>query len=298
VFGLIRQKLAGAAVRIYCTESMCYRTADLIDRHIAAAKAAGQTDTGEATVEALKELAVECSINKVYGSEASDWIADEMLQVHGGYGYIQEYPIEGQYRDSRINRIWEGTSEINRMIITGTLMKRAMSGELPLLGAIKEITGALMERRGRAEEPDGFLGAERAVIGNAKQLTLFAAGVAAQKYQAKLQDQQEILAWVADMVMQTFAMESVMLRTMRLDDTRGETDRTARAAAVRYAVEEGFQLIENRARSVLASTMAGEELRSVLSMARKLMRREPFDLVTAGHTLAAYCVEKEGYPFA
>jgi alkylation response protein AidB-like acyl-CoA dehydrogenase len=135
-FGLIKQKLAGAAVRIYCTESMCYRTADQIDRHIAAAKAAGQTDTAAATVDALKELAVECSINKVYGSEAADWIVDEMLQVHGGYGYIEEYPIEGQYRDSRINRIWEGTSEINRMIITGTLLKRAMAGELPLMGAI------------------------------------------------------------------------------------------------------------------------------------------------------------------
>jgi alkylation response protein AidB-like acyl-CoA dehydrogenase len=296
-FGLIKQKIAGAVVRIYCSESMCYRTADLIDTHVAAAKAGGETTAVEATVEALKELAVECSINKIYGSEALSWIADEMLQLHGGYGYIQEYPIEGHYRDSRIHRIWEGTNEINRMIITGTLMKRSMAGELPLLGVIKQISDELMARRGGGEVPDGPLGEERAMIVNAKKMTLFAAGVAAQKYLDKLQDQQEILAWVADMVTQTFAMESAVLRTLRLVGEGDEAVQAARTAAARFAVEEGMQLVENRGRSVLAATAAGEELRSTLSMLKKLTRRQPIDLVAAGHTIADYAVEREGYPF-
>jgi butyryl-CoA dehydrogenase len=183
------------------------------------------------------------------------------------------------------------------MIITGTLMKRAMAGELPLLGAIKQISDELMERRGRGEEPEGLLGAEAAVIDNMKKLTLFVAGVAAQKYLDKLGDQQELLAWIADMIMQTFAMESAWLRTLRLADERDGAELEARCAAVRFAVEQGAQLIAARARSVIAAAADGEEMRSVLSMARKLWRREPFDLVAAGHTVAAYCVEREGYPF-
>ncbi len=207
-FGLIKQKIAGAAMRIYCTESMVYRTADVIDQHIEAKKEKGETDPLAPTVEALKELAVECSINKVYSSEALDWIVDEMLQVHGGYGYISEYPVEAAYRDSRINRIWEGTSEINRMIITGSLLTRAMKGELPLLPEIKKITDELMARKPRGEMPEGLLGVEKESLVNAKKIALFAAGVAAQKFMTNLQDQQEVLAWVADMVIQVFAMES------------------------------------------------------------------------------------------
>ncbi|MGD8394238.1 MAG: acyl-CoA dehydrogenase family protein [Candidatus Eiseniibacteriota bacterium] len=297
-FGLVKQKLAGAAVRIYCTESMCYRTADLIDQHIAAGLASGAAaHTAAASVDALKELAVECSINKVYGSEAMGWIVDEMLQVHGGYGYIEEYPIEGAYRDARINRIWEGTSEINRMIITGTLMKRAMKGELPLLGAIRRITSELMERRARGEVPAGPLGVEKGMIDQARKMTLFAAGVAAQRHREELDQQQEILGWVADMVMQTFAMESAWLRTRRLEGVRDAAALRVREAATRYAVEEGFQLVEQRARAVLAASSSGDELRSLVSMWKKLARRQPIDLVEAGHVVADLVVERGGYPF-
>ncbi len=296
-FGLIRQKIAGAAMRIYCTESMVYRTADLIDRHIAASKEAGETDTAKATVGALQEMAVECSVNKIYGSEALEWIVDEMLQVHGGYGYVHEYPVEGAYRDSRINRIWEGTNEINRMIVTGTLLKRAMDGDLPLMPEIKKITDELMSRRVSRETPEGLLGDERAVIDNARKITLFTAGVAAQKYLATLQDQQEILAWIADMVIRTFAMQSVYLRTLRLEGERSAEEIAARAAAVRIAVAEGIEVVESRARLVLAATASGEELRSMMSMIRKLMRRQPVNLVEAGRTLAGFVIEQEAYPF-
>jgi alkylation response protein AidB-like acyl-CoA dehydrogenase len=297
-FGLIRQKIAGAATRIYCTESMCYRTADLIDQHIAQSKAAGEADTAKATVAALREFAVECSINKIYGSEALDWIVDEMLQVHGGYGYIQEYAIEGQYRDARINRIWEGTSEINRMLITGTLVKRAMAGELPLLGAIQQLTAEAKQGGGVTQPTDGFLGTEQATIANAKKAALLVAGTAAQRFMAKLEEQQEILGWIADMIMQTFAMESALLRTLKLQPERDAGELEARAAAVRYAVEEGMQIVEHRAHMVLAATLPGEKQAKVRPMLDALTRRQAFDLVDAGHRLASYVLDNEKYPFA
>lgn len=296
-FGLIKQKIAGATMRTYATESMLYRTADLIDEHIASAKSAGETDTPKATVAALKEFAVECSINKVYSSEALDWIADEMLQLHGGYGFIAEYPAEGAYRDARINRLWEGTSEVNRMLITGTLLSRSMKGELPLLGHIKKISEELMMRRGSEEIPDGLLGAESVLIENAKKISLFVAGAAAQKFMMTMQDQQEILAWCADMIIQTFVMESLYLRTKKLEGERDEAEMKARAAAVTMAVEEGFQLIEGRARSVLAATASGEELRSMMSMFKKLTRRESLNQVEASQTLAEFVTAKGVYPF-
>jgi alkylation response protein AidB-like acyl-CoA dehydrogenase len=296
-FGLIQQKLAEAAVLIYCTESMCYRSAAMIDDHIAALRAAGTADPAEATVKALREMVIECSVNKVYASECMDKIVDEMLQVHGGYGYVQEYPIEGAYRDSRINRIWEGTSEINRMIITGTLMDRAMKGTLPLLPAVKKISEDLMSRRGRPEPTGDFLGEEKAAVDAAKKITLFASGFAGQKFLTSLQEQQEILAWAADLVMQTFAMESAWLRTVKLSQERGGDEMEARAAAVRLAVENGFRVVEESARRILAASAAGEELRSVMSMLKKLTRREPFNLVEAGRRVAAYVVEREAYPF-
>ena len=296
-FGLIKQKIAGAAMRTYCTESMVYRTADMIDRHIACSKESGVRETGKATVAALQELAVECSVNKVYASEAMDWIVDEMLQVHGGYGYVHEYDIEGAYRDSRINRIWEGTSEINRMIITGSLLKRAMDGTLPLMPEIKKITDELMVRRVMREVPEGLLAIEKGTVDNARKMTLFAAGVAAQKYLARLQDQQEILAWIADMVIQTYAMQSVLLRTLKVAGEKDGADTEARAAAVTLAVEEGIEIVENRARLVLAATASGEELRSMISMVKKLMRRQPSNLVKVSHCLADYVIRKKKYPF-
>ena len=296
-FGLIQQKLSGAAMRIYSSESMVYRTADLLDRIAETEKAKGATDPVAPSVAALRELAIECSINKVYGSETLDWVADEMLQVHGGYGYTQEYPVEGIYRDARINRIWEGTSEVNRMIITGTLMGKAMKGQLPILAEVKKLAGELMERRGRGEEPTGVLGAEKASIALCKKMTLFAAGVAAQKYLMKLKEEQEILGWLADMVIQTYAMESVWLRTLRSQTQVSEDQRKAREAAVRLALDNGFPVVEQNAKRVLAASHAGEELRSSLSMLKKLTRREPSNVVEDSRILAQAVLDAKGYPF-
>ena len=293
-FPLIQQKLAAACSRIYCQESIVYRTARDIDRHV---EAVGGDDECGAIVAALREFSVECSMNKVYSSEASDYVVDEMLQVHGGYGYIAEYPAERQYRDSRINRIWEGTSEINRMLITSTLLKRAMKGALPLMPAIKQVTDALMSRSARGEPPAGPFGAELAVVEQARKQTLFAAGVAAQKFMQDLEQEQEVLAWLADMIIQTYTMESAVLRAWKAAALVDDEGAAARRAAARLAIETGMPVVEHSARQVLAASAEGEELRGMLSMHRKLTRREPFDVRAEGRLLARAVIAAEGYPF-
>ena len=293
-FPLIQQKLAAACSRIYCQETMVYRTAHDVDCHI---EASGNADKAAATIEALKELSAECSINKVYSSEAVEFVADEMLQVHGGYGFIAEYPAERHYRDARIHRIWEGTSEINRMLITGMLLERTMKGELPLLPAIRQVTEELMSRSGSRELPEGPFGAELAAVEQARKQTLFAAGVAAQKHMQNLEQEQEVLAWLADMIIQTYAMESVVLRATNAVAHVDEEGVAARRAAARLAIETGMPIVEASARQVLAASAGGEELRSMLSMHRKLTRREPFDVRADGRLLAQAVLDAEGYPF-
>ncbi len=292
-FPLIQQKLAAACSRIYCQETIVYRTAHDVDRHI---EGSGTEDKAAAAVAALKELSVECSINKVYSSEVVCFVADEMLQVHGGYGFIAEYAAERHYRDARINRIWEGTSEINRMLITGTLLERTMKGQLPLLPAIKAVTDELMSRGGR-EAPEGDFGAELAAVELARKQTLFAAGVAAQKHMQALQEEQEVLAWLADMIIHTYVMESAVLRAMNAGAYVDDRGVAARRAAARLALEAGLPVVEAAARQVLTASAEGEELRSMLSMHRKLTRREPFDVRAEGRALAAAVLEAEGYPF-
>ncbi len=293
-FPLIQQKLAGACSRIYCQETIVYRTAHEVDRYV---EASDEPDVAAATVAALKELSVECSINKVYSSEACDWVADEMLQVHGGYGYIAEYAAERHYRDSRINRIWEGTSEINRMLITGTLLGRAMKGSLALMPEIQKITGELMGRSGRPEPPEGPFGAELAAVEQARKQTLFAAGVAAKKHMQKLEDEQEVLAWLSDMIIQVYIMESAVLRACKVIDLVDEKGVAARRAAARLAIETGMPVVEAAAKQVITASSEGEERRSVLSMHRKLTRREPFDVRAEGRLLAEAVIAAEGYPF-
>lgn len=293
-FPLIQQKLAAACARTYCHETNVYRAAHDVDRFI---EASTLPDKAAATVAALKELSVECSINKVYASESVDFVVDEMLQLHGGYGFVAEYAAERHYRDARINRIWEGTSEINRMIITGTLLERTMKGELALLPAIKQITDELMSRTARRDAPEGAFGAELAVVELARKQTLFAAGVAAQKHMQNLEEEQEVLSWLADMIIQTYTMESAVLRAMNAAAFVDEAGVAARRAAVRLAIEAGMPVVEAAARQVLAASAQGEELRSMLSMHRKLTRREPFAVRAEGRILAEAVLEAEGYPF-
>src|SRR3954464_5481677 len=220
-FGLIQEKLAECATGVYAGESLTYRTIGMIDAALADVDAHAE-GASRAIQQRIVEYAVECSILKVWGSEMLDMVVDHAVQIFAGYGYVEEYPAERSYRDSRINRIFEGTNEINRLIITGFLMKRAMAGQLPLMPAIKGLMDEVMSGPGMAEDLDGPMAEERKLVANAKKLGLFAAGAATQKYMQAIQDQQEIMGAIADMVIETYAMESTVLRTQKLIENNGE----------------------------------------------------------------------------
>src|SRR5215469_991827 len=210
-FGLIREKIANMATLIYIGESLVYRTVALMDSALSEVDKSA-ADAAKQTLKAIEEYAVECSIIKVWGSEMIDYVVDETVQIYAGYGFVEEYPAERAYRDARINRIFEGTNEINRLIITGFLLKRAMTGQLPLLPAIKKLMDEVLSGPSMGEEVEGALAEERKLVGQAKKLGLFAAGSATQKYMQGIQDQQEIMGAIADMTIETYAMESAVLR--------------------------------------------------------------------------------------
>ncbi len=180
-------------------------------------------DAMKETRKAIEEYAVECSILKVWASEMVDYVVDETMQIYGGYGFVEEYPAERAYRDARINRIFEGTNEINRLIITGFLLKRAMSGQLPLMPAIKKLMDEVLSGPSMSDELEGPLAEERKLVGQAKKLGLFATGAATQKYMQAIQDQQEIMGAIADMTIETFTMESAVLRAQKIAETRGRS---------------------------------------------------------------------------
>ncbi len=286
-FNLIRQKIAEMVVRIYTTESMVYRTAGLLDLTLEGIDFTKE-DAGQKTGEALRTYALECSINKVYGSEMLDYVVDECVQLFGGYGYIQEYPAEGAYRDSRINRIWEGTNEINRMIIVDTIMKAAMKGELGLLEAVKQVMEDLLSfRPSMGEEEEGLLDAERRMVANAKKIALLAAGAAAQKYMQKLASEQEIVALIADMIIEIFAMESAVFRAVKKAEKEGEEKARLHTAATRVYINDTFPRIELMAKQILAAISEGEELRTQLMGVKRLAKYTPANTIALRREIAA-----------
>ena len=220
-FGLVREKLANMATLIYVGESLVYRTVGMMDVALAEVDKSG-ADAAKETRKAIEEYAVECSIIKVWGSEIIDYVVDETVQIYGGYGFVEEYPAERAYRDARINRIFEGTNEINRLIITGFLLKRAMSGQLALLPAIKQLMAEVLAGPSLGEEFEGPLAEERKLVASAKKLGLFAAGAATQKYMQAIQEEQEVMGAIADMVMEIYAMESAVLRAQKMVERGGE----------------------------------------------------------------------------
>src|SRR5436305_8240982 len=213
-FGLVREKIATMATLIYVGESLVYRTVGMMDVALGEVDKSA-ADAAKQTLKAIEEYAVECSIIKVWGSEMIDYVVDETVQIYAGYGFVEEYPAERAYRDARINRIFEGTNEINRLIITGFLLKRAMTGQLPLMPAIKKLMDEVLSGPSFGEEAEGPLAAERAIVTNAKKVALFAAGSASQKYMQGLADQQEIMGALADIIIETYAMESCLLRAQK-----------------------------------------------------------------------------------
>ncbi len=290
-FGLIQQKLADSTARIFVGEAMTYRTVGMIDAALATIPE-DQAHNSREIQKRIEEYAVECSILKVWGSEMLDAVVDHVVQIYAGYGYVEEYPAERAYRDARINRIFEGTNEINRLIITGFLMKRAMTGQLPLLAAIKQLMDEVMSPPAPSfddAEPDA-LAREAQILANAKKLTLLAAGAASQKYMANLADQQEIMADLADMLIEIYAVESSLLRARKMGNNK-----TA-IAATQYYTAHAMTILEPAARRVLAAVAEGDMLRTQLAIVRRLVKHEPADTIQIGRSLARQAVEAGRYP--
>jgi len=277
-FGLIKHKIAEMVIKIYVNESIGYRIAGLLDLALEGIDPSKE-DAGKKTGEALRKYALECSVNKVFGSEALDYTVDECVQIMGGYGYIQDNLIESAYRDSRINRIWEGTNEINRLLVVDRLMKAAMKGELPLLDAIKAVMGDLMSYRPSMSEEEGVLEKEQKMVGNAKKMGLLAAGAATQKYMDKLANEQEVVALIADIIIEIFAMESALLRSVKKITKEGEEKSKIHIAATQVYINDSFPRVDIMAKQVFAAISEGEELRTQLMGLKKFARFTPINTI-------------------
>ncbi len=294
-FGLIKNKIATMASRIYVTESMSYRTAGLLDEILLPIDK-NAADAAQQTMKGIEEYVTECSIMKVWGSEMLDFVVDEAVQIHGGYGYVEEYAVERYYRDSRVLRIYEGTNEINRMLITGMLVRRAMKGQLPLLDAVKKLQAELLEMPTFDEsETEELLGEEAKLIQNVKKVALLAAGVAVQKYMDKLSDQQGVLAGISKIIGDAYGMESARLRAVKMAASRGEAGADAAVKMTRLFVYETLGKIDLAAREVLAACSEGDELRTLLAALRRLTRYVSIDTLGLRQEIADYFIAKEKY---
>ena len=285
-FGAIQHKLGEMVARTYATESLMYRTSGLIDAAIAA---------GMPMPAAFEEFAVEASIAKVAGSEALDFVLDENIQIHGGNGYVREYGAERVFRDARVNRIFEGTNEINRMLITGMLARRAAKGELPLIPAALRLQEEVL---GPAVPPDnaddGDLARERQLVTSMRKVAVMVLGTAMQTYGAKLQDEQEVLSYAADILIDLFASDSTVIRAAEAK-VSGAANSDLHEAAARLYTHDAVQRIEMAARSALAAMAEGDALRTLLAALRRLLKPHPVNTVLLRRRLAAAVVAEGGY---
>jgi alkylation response protein AidB-like acyl-CoA dehydrogenase len=296
-FGLVREKIANMATLLYVGESLVYRTVGMMDVALGEVDKSA-ADAAKQTLKAIEEYAVECSIIKVWGSEMIDYVVDETLQIYAGYGFVEEYPAERAYRDARINRIFEGTNEINRLIITSFLLKRAMSGQLPLMPAIKKLMDEVLSGPSQAEELEGALPEERKLVAQAKKLGLFASGAATQKYMQAIQDQQEIMGAIADMTIETYAMESAVLRAQKIVVAKGEAAAALPVAMTRVYLSQAFEKVESAARKVIAAVAEGDMLRTQLAILRRLAKYEPFNTIELRQQIAQKMIERGKYTLA
>jgi alkylation response protein AidB-like acyl-CoA dehydrogenase len=289
-FPLIGAKLAAIAARTYAVESSIYRIAGLLDGSLAAAEDASSPD---AIRSALEEYAVECSVAKVLASEELGFVVDELVQIHGGYGYIEEYPVAGFYRDARIHRIWEGTSEINRLLVPGTMLKRAMTGRLDLLGPAQRAQEALLG--GDVPSFDGAFATEQGAVAAARTVTLLLAGAAVQRHGPAIEEAQEVLATLADLAIDLFAMESALERARQAAEAP-LTSAAVHAALARLVVAERSGAVEQRAKSLAASLTDGDEARTLVAGIRRLLRGDVVDGISLGREIAAAVLARSGYP--
>jgi butyryl-CoA dehydrogenase len=301
-FGLVREKIANMATLIYVGESLVYRTVGMMDALLSEIESASP-DAAKERRKAIEEYAVECSILKVWGSEMVDYVVDESLQIFAGYGFVEEYPAERAYRDARINRIFEGTNEINRLIITGFLLKRAMSGQLPLMPAIKKLMDEVLSGPSAGEEIEGPLAEERKLVAQAKKLGLFIAGSATQKYMMAIQEQQEVMGAIADMTIEIYAMESAVLRAQKIVEgvssaKQGEASAALPVAMTRVYLTQALEKVEAAARKVIADVAEGDMLRTQLAIVRRLSKHEPFNTIALRQQIAQKTIEAGKYTLA
>lgn len=292
-FTLIQKKLAEMAAKTYAMETTIYRTGGMIDQAFEALSEDEKKDPG-AIGKAIGEYAIECSLNKFFGSEVLDFAVDEAVQIHGGYGFMAEYEVETMYRNSRINRIFEGTNEINRMLVPATIMRKAMKGELPLLEQAAGLQEELMMMMPE-EVGDETLEQEKYLLANAKKIFLMIAGTAAQKYGEKLSKEQELLANVADIVNEVFNIESMILRTEKAIAKEGEEKNAQKILMTEVYSQEAFNHIEAIAKESLVTLEEGDSLRTMLSILKKLTRHTPIDLIQKKRELAKRVIEEERY---
>jgi len=297
-FGMIKEKLGGMVVRTYAAETMSYRTTGMIDKLLEdvdqSAPAAGQQ-----ILQALQEYAVECSILKVVGTETLDYVVDETVQIFGGYGFSSDYGVERAYRDQRVNRIFEGTNEINRLLTVDMLMKRSMKGQLALMPAAQKLLDEVLSAPPAEDSEDGQpLGEEAKLVEGAKKAALLVAGSAVQRYLQALADEQEVIGVLSNLVMDAYAMESVLLRARKKlgqntpDACRADLD------AARCYIYEAADRMEFEARRALARIAEGDVLRSQLALLRRFLRHTPADTIELKRRVANRALELKRYPFA
>src|ERR1041384_2218141 len=292
---MMKEKLAEMAIQILAVESMVYRSAGNIEGAMTAA--AGSGDKIQNTMKVLEEYAIESSIAKVYGSEMLDFVVDEAVQIFGGYGFHEEYPVCRAYRDSRINRIFEGTNEINRMLIVQMLMKRAMGGQLALIPAAMKLADEILAGPSFEEAPEGVLADEGRVVANAKKMFLQAAGGAVQKFREKLADEQELVAALANMVMEIYAMESCMLRAQKAAFTKGEAVNKTMLDATRVFISDAMERIEHEAKRAIAAVHEGDMLATQMAVLKRFGKRAPLDSIVLRRSVAAALQSQDRYPF-
>lgn len=292
-FSLIQEKLANMATKTYAMESSVYRTVGLFEDRMSRLTDE-EIKNGKEVAESIAEYAIECSLNKVFGSETLDYVVDEAVQIHGGYGFMAEYEVERVYRDSRINRIFEGTNEINRLLVPGTYLRKAMKGELPLFQKAQSLQEELMMLMPE-EVGEGTLEQEKYLLKNAKKIGILIAGLAAQKYGKELQKEQEVLVNIADIVSNVYAMESAILRTEKAIAKNGEEKNKQKLLYTQVYCQEAFNEIEAHAKESLIAVESGDSLRMMMSALRKFTRHTPINVIGKKREIAAAIIDKNAY---
>src|ERR1700757_1915714 len=295
-FGLIREKLAEMAIQIFAVESMVYRSAGNIEGAMSAGSASGG-DKIQNAMKVLEEYAIESSISKVYGSEMLDFVVDEAVQVFGGYGFHEDYPVCRAYRDSRINRIFEGTNEINRMLIIQMLLKRAMGGQLALIPAAMKLADEILAGPSFEVSPEGVLAEEARTIANCKKMFLQAAGGAVQKFREKLADEQELIGALSNIVMEIYAMESCLLRTQKAAGVRGEAATALMQDAARVFIAEAAERVDHEAKRAIAAVHEGDMLTTQMAVLKRFGKRPAVDTIALRRRLATAVQAQDRYPF-